>query len=220
MEVFKELKIKFESDIEGFKNVMLNKKASDWKVSFSREFNAIEFEYLGNKFDAATIFLTLKLEDCSARVSNIVPTKKFELSIREYNALLDEFYKIFLSGLSMAGVTVCPPTSELFDPLTVISKEALNKLVLFCNCANKSTGSSHPLDRERWLEFIYQTLIDGNYFDPSLLQRFLQDEDFWGKKDSWVMGKSAWSQEKASELALQYESLYEAMAFCKERLDG
>ncbi len=219
MKIFRELFIFSETNLEGLKETLLATKKAGWKSEYSKEFNAIEFAYYGSKYDKAIVFLTFKFKDGLAKVTNIIPQEKGELSIEEYNQLLEFFYQTFLYGLVIDGVEIKQPSSDIFDPLSEISKEALDKLIMFCNLANKSTGSSHPCDRERWLDFIFQTVIDERPFDASLLQRFLSDEDYWGKVGAGVIGKSAWSQEKAFELSIEYENYYDAMAYCKEKLE-
>lgn len=100
-----------------------------------------------------------------------------------------------------------------------ISESALNKLTLFCNAANKSTGSSHPCDEERWFDFICQTVDDGRVFDYDTLSKFLQDEEYWGKKEKGflgVIGQFAWSVENAQELASEYDNYVRILQYYKK----
>lgn len=78
-------------------------------------------------------------------------------------------------------LNISQPSNDIFEPTTIISKVALEKLKVFCILANKSTGSSRPSDRERWFDFICQTVDDGKMFKYSTLANFLQDEKYWGK---------------------------------------
>lgn len=83
------------------------------------------------------------------------------------------------------------PTSDQFDPLSCISETALEKLESFCNAANKSTGSHHPCDEERWFDFICQTVEDERLMDYSIFSNFLMDEEYWGNHpkvdwEAWV----------------------------------
>lgn len=52
----------------------------------------------------------------------------------------------------------------------------------------RTTGSSHPCDEERWFDFICQTVDDGRVFDYDTLSKFLQDEEYWGKKEKGFLG--------------------------------
>lgn len=91
------------------------------------------FNYIENEVDKAqvSIFFGNRNDVTKLKVTNIVPTIKAELKISEL-------------------------TSYEFNPLTFISSNALAKLKTFNLNANKSTGASHPCDKERWFEFICQ----------------------------------------------------------------
>ena len=64
---------------------------------------------------------------------------------------------------------------------------------LFSTCANKSTGSIHPLDRKRWFDFICLAYKNNDYreLSESYLEVFLVEE-------------FGWSQKWASKLASEY----------------
>lgn len=92
-----------------------------------------------------------------------------------------------------------------------MTQQELDKLESFCNAANKTTGSTHPMDRERWFDFICLTVEDNNVIDSTILARFLQDESYWGKRPEdylGAMGKYAWSEQLASILSY-YREKYE-----------
>lgn len=159
--------------------------------------------------------------DGYVKVCNIVPLQKNQLTIEEYNQLLDLFYndiaKVY--GQTHEDIKVVGPSSGCFNPLDYISESALNKLTLFCNTANKSTGSSHPCDEERWFDFICQTVDDGRVFDYDTLSKFLQDEEYWGKKEKGflgVIGQFAWSDENAQELASEYDNYVRILQYYKK----
>ena len=112
--------------------------------------------------------------------------------------------QIRLSGISIVG-----PETDVFDPLKCISQEALHKLEKFCNMANKTTGSLHPCDEERWFDFICQTVIDRQVFDYDTIFRFLSDEEYWGTREPGyvgAMGRFAWDENLAAELASEYDN--------------
>ena len=62
----------------------------------------------------------------------------------------------------------------------------------FSILANHGTGSSHPLDRERWFAFLLCCHRDRCELDTDMLQR-------------WLMEQGDWSFERASDLAIEYE---------------
>lgn len=136
-------------------------------------------------------------------------------------AVLQKFYEDIIIPYTASNyeITISAPSSDEFDPTTVITSTALTKLTAFCNGTNKSTGSSQPCDQERWFEFICQTVDDGMMFDCSTLAAFLQDESYWGKKDPemiGVMGSFAWDEEHACQLASEYEKACAILQFYKE----
>ena len=135
--------------------------------------------------------------------------------------ILDLFYNDIAKGYGQThdDIKVVGPSSGRFNPLDYISESALNKLTLFCNAANKSTGSSHPCDEERWFDFICQTVDDGRVFDYDTLSKFLQDEEYWGKKEKGflgVIGQFAWSDENAQELASEYDNYVRILQYYKK----
>ena len=95
-----------------------------------------------------------------------------------------------------------------------------SKLERFCNAANKSTGSSHPCDEERWFDFICQTVEDDRTFDYDTIYRFLMDEDYWGKKEEGfigAVGHFAWDEEHADELATEYDNYVRILTYYRDK---
>jgi hypothetical protein len=64
-------------------------------------------------------------------------------------------------------------------------------LKCFSSLANKSTGRSHPLDEERWLDFIIAAHRGGRPLDPEQLSR-------------WLIQVERWSDYIAQDLASDY----------------
>lgn len=183
----------------------------------------LSFDYIGKVVDKARVFIYIKdiLTDEEIRVVNIVPLQKSQLSVEEYNAVLLRFYDDIIKPYKEDGtdLEISKPSDDSFDPRTVITDIALEKLELFCSLANKSTGSSHPDDRDRWFDFICQTVDDGKIFDYEILAQFLQDEDYWGKKEdnfNGVIDNCAWSEEQAYKLADEYESACDILEYYKQ----
>ena len=225
MHIYKELSFVGDKPaFDAFKENAPSFVRGDWKYSQSdRMKDYIAFEYLGNKVDQAEVYIYYG-QDTWRRgyitVGNIVPLKKNQLSIEEYNAVLDLFYEeiIVPNQSRLNGIKVVGPESDIFNPLNYISKEALEKLERFCNNANKTTGSSHPSDEERWFDFICQTVDDNQTFEFNTIYRFLMDEDYWGKKEPGfigAMGRFAWDEERASELAVEYDKYVRLLVYYK-----
>ncbi len=197
-------------------NWKLEKKSERWK-------EYLFFDYIGELTDKArvSIYIGDLNEKEEIKVGNIIPLEKNELNIDEYNAVLLKFYDEVIKPYKEHGteLVISQPSDDVFDPTLIISEEALGKLKSFCLAANKSTGSSHPSDQERWFDFICQTVDDGKMFNSSTLANFLQDEVYWGKKPDGfigVMGRFAWDEEHAYELATEYVALCEILNYYKK----
>lgn len=210
--------LSFKKDIKQF-------VTEDWNYNIDKNTIAeyLTFTYTGDKEENAMVCICdskYNGEPCY-RIVNIVPLNTDELSMEQYNHLVKLFYEDIISKYKEVyrELEIVGPTSDIFDPCDVISQTALRKLELFCNMANKSTGSSHPCDQERWFDFICQTIDDNRIFDYDTLANFLQDELYWGAKKSGaigVMGRFAWSAEKAYELASEYEAACNILKYYRE----
>lgn len=208
----------FVKDVKKFAvgNWRVEKQTDSWK-------NYLFIDYIGEEVDKArvSIYIGNIEKENEIKVNNIIPLDKNRLNVDEYNSVLMKFYSDVIKPYKESGtdLSISQPSEDIFNPLTVISEEALIKLKAFCGGANKSTGSSHPCDKERWYDFICQTVEDGRMFDATTLANFLQDENYWGKKSNdniGVIGDFAWSEEKAYELALEYESLCGILEYYKK----
>ncbi len=82
----------------------------------------------------------------------------------------------------------------------LLSDESCRKFRKFSRTANKSTGRAHPSDEEKWLEFIYSILKNGEYLAIEDLRFFLQED--------------RWDEQTALELSLDYEYGYETHKGC------
>lgn len=226
MKIFRELYFRGNPDqLQNFTNDIRKYVASDWEYGRSDRYGSswIYFDYSGDKVDNARVCISTGeyIQQCELKVNNIVPMEKNQLSIEEYNAVLQKFYEDIIIPYTASNheVYITEPSSDEFNPLTVISHEALRKLEAFCNGANKSTGSSHPCDQERWFDFICQTVDDGKIFDYSTLADFLQDESYWGEKEPdcpGAMELSAWDEEHAYQLASEYENACVLLQYYKK----
>lgn len=227
MHIYKELSFVGDKPaLDDFKNNAPSFVSGDWKYSTSdRMKDYIAFDYLGNRVDKAEVSIYYghnSWREGYIKVVNIVPLEKNHLSIEEYNAVLDLFYAEIIkpNEAKLQGIKIVGPESDVFDPLQYITQDALAKLERFCNGANKTTGSSHPSDEERWFDFICQTVDDDQTFDYDTIYRFLMDEDYWGKREPGfigVMGRFAWDEEHAGELAAEYDNYVRLLNYYKDK---
>ena len=148
---------------------------------------------------AAAVFLTQK-EEGLFYVPNVVPRDRRELSHDEYNGLVAEFCDRFVRpAADRTGVHV-ELTDTQADLSRWLSPAAAQKLLAFSRAANRSTGSSHPSDQDRWMDFIVAAHRDGSRLDAHTLRR-------------WLTVVDSWPPEVAQRLALEYEFGKEVLAF-------
>ena len=83
-------------------------------------------------------------------------------------------------------------SADVQSPEDWMSPTSAELLKRFSRNANKSTGSSHPFDRERWHEFIIGLHAERREIDTEKLGRWLQDVE-------------RWSDEAAIDLIIEYE---------------
>ncbi|WP_247896624.1 hypothetical protein [Azospirillum argentinense] len=123
--------------------------------------------------------LVLWSEPEGFKVTNIVPRDVGELGIANYNWLLQDFIeRLARPAAARTGfsVEVTAARQRLKDWM---SSEAADALRRFSAAANKSTGSSHPLDRRRWLAFLMSAHRDATALDAEQLVRWLTEVEGW-----------------------------------------
>jgi len=151
---------------------------------------------------AATLVLTQK-DPGTFFVSNIIPTSKHQLSYREYNSILEEFYERALRpSVERCGLTAVLTEAQA-DLDHWMTRATAEKLRAFSACANKNTGAAHPSDRERWNDFVLSAYQDGSSMDASTLRR-------------WLIESDGWPSELADQFALEYEYGRELLTFAEE----
>lgn len=136
----------------------------------------------------ATLYLSPQNND--VYVPNIVPTDIGSLEMGQYNDLLMEFVDRTAQGVANLGLEM-DIGSDQVDLSSELNPDVYSALKLFSRTSNRSTGSSHPSDRDKWMEFI-SALVDSGYsLSPGLLQEWLVAD--------------GWPEETAFDLILQFE---------------
>jgi len=141
-------------------------------------------------FAAATLWLWS--ESDGYKVSNIVPLEIGKLAYSQYNALLQDFEKTIAAPAARKvgfRVETTPARQSIEDWVSLDAATALHR---FSRAANKSTGSGHPLDRERWFQFLIQAHRDNSRLDTESLAR-------------WLIEIEGWDEDHAHELVIEYE---------------
>ena len=135
-------------------------------------------------------------------VPNVVPLEYGFLSYQQYNELLAEFAEIVLEPVvKECGVEYSLSQGEISD-IDLLGQECARLLRAFSSCANKSTGSAHPMDRERWLAFI-AAAPDSNSVSADDVQRLLEEQ--------------GWDEDSAYRLAVQFEFGQELIEYVRAK---
>jgi len=203
LEMFKDLSIRGDpAQLDAFINDVSAHLAPGWSRHLEGEKNLREMalsvedhQYAfrrkaGNGLPAAGLFLIRRQDRLD--VTNIVPQQARELSKAQYNAILDEF--VDRNARPAAGrlglmIELTPDRRPITHWL---SEEAARRLRSFSGAANKGTGSSHPMDFQRWAAFLIQVHREEAALDSGTLQR-------------WLIEEEGWPEEKAIDLTIEFE---------------
>jgi len=181
-----------------------------WKRAVEREENASSlgekaycFEHSeGDGLRNAGLTLFEK-ENNTWYVPNIVPIKTGQLSHNEYNDLLNSFIDSIVKPVIIGSPVQIEITNNQIFLEDVVGIEATDKLKRFSILANMSTGSSHPMDKGRWFDFLFTVSNKGVELDTDLLMSSLI--------------KQGWSEESAHELAIEFEFAQGLLDYAKGR---
>jgi hypothetical protein len=132
-------------------------------------------------------------------VSNIVPMGQQQLRYDEYNVVLDEFVNRFARAVAdRLGLTLVV-TDGVLRIESKLSPAAFDALKSFSIGANKSTGSSHPMDADRWFAFVVLAHKDRSPLASDDLGRWLRSE--------------GWDDDQAFGLIVEYEQFRNLLRF-------
>ena len=123
--------------------------------------------------------LTLREQPDGYTVANIVPLENGDLSVSRYNDVLNDFLdRVVNPALTDSDVEVkVTPRRQTITDWT--SSSAASALHTFSACANKSTGTGHPADQERWFRFLFAAYDTDSRLDTDLLGRWLVEVEDW-----------------------------------------
>ena len=142
---------------------------------------------------AASLWLVPRHSRNEWWVSNIVPGDAGSLTFDEYNDILQEFHDLFVRPVADRLQVVTVRRGKMDEDLQDwMTPDAANLLRDFSRSANRSTGSSHPMDRDRWFAFLTRVHRDRRGPDATTLER-------------WLVEHENWSETVASEIAIEYE---------------
>ena len=201
LEVFQELNLRARTDRSTIRAAILAHLPPEWSHDQKREdevkVNGVSAEEVivlqrsaAGAIPGARVFLWG--ETNGYRISNIVPIEVNELGISLYNQVLRDLVEQVARPASKAGGFDMIVSDDLQTIEDWLDPEAARLLRVFSSAANKSTGASHPMDRNRWFDFIISVHGSGPRFDPEKLAR-------------WLIEVELWQEDTAHDLAGEYE---------------
>jgi hypothetical protein len=199
MKVFRELLIhtnqqKLEEIVSTLEkelpNNWIRNKVSEKKIESSSSIKYYIFTCDNtNSLESASVFL-VKNKDDNYRIGNIVPKDLNKLSKDQYNAILVSIYNLLrpICENFKVEITISTDDQSIEDWLTESSSK---KLKSFSILANKSTGSGHPSDEERWFSFIVSVHINNDKISTTRLSNWLMEQ--------------GWHEDTALQLIIEFE---------------
>lgn len=185
MKTFKELKIKATKDkliflVDKLQNIehldfkYVSDKSGDYANMIGLKSNEV-LTFESPEIKGAIAFVWLIIDERGLRITNITPNKSGQLSIEQYNAIIDSFYeKVIKPNIDNDyQVVLSTDTKTIVD---YAGKEVADKLLIWIKSANKSTLNTHPLDFERWASFLITAHENDSELTTTQLERFLIEE--------------------------------------------
>lgn len=212
IEVFQDLLLHTKSgDLGSIRTALVKNQTAEWQHSAGSEAELLK--YSGSKEDIIQFVhdsnglpragLTLWERESGYAVTNIVPAEKSELSVIEYNALLQDFVRQVVQPAQTEAGFFVKITGSVRGLDTWISKESAVLLQRFSALANKSTTNSHPSDGKRWEQFVISVHLEGARLGTDILIQWLIEIDGWDERSS---SKLAIDYEKGLSLLATYDS--------------
>lgn len=188
MPVFQDLVLESWLDPADFRKALLGALEIPWKHAVPQEkvltrampvqHNVIVFSReKSDGIDAC--YLSLMLYEEGFKVTNIVPRDVRELGIERYNLILADFLRSVVQRAAKEfniRVILSEPTLSLS---TLVGEQAVPALEAFLSGANKGTGSAHPSDRRRWLEFLVTVHRQSKRPEGEAFERWLVEMEGW-----------------------------------------
>jgi hypothetical protein len=202
MEIFRELAITLnQTNREDFIKMLEEHLPAPWLHNVEAESQIkkygggptqYSFKWRGtDDLPSASLWLT-EMRCDELQVTNIVPTEVGKLTRSQYNSILLRFVEdVLRPAAELAGVQY-RLSGENTSVEETLGPSLAAALTHFSDCANKSTGSAHPSDFERWCRFLVEAHHASVSLDGHTLGRLLNEE-------------LRWPMELANDLVIEYE---------------
>jgi hypothetical protein len=184
--MFRDLKIGLNGmDPAAFVQAVADRLTGGWRRDHDRE-DATEqsgmpeyfvFTKDGDKeLSPVHLFLTqLHEHEDELWLANIISFRR-SLSYSQYNAVIDSLLSSGLSAVAAEKGAEIVTTSGEQSIQDLVPPFVAAQLQLFSNAANKATAGTHPLDRERWMQFLVALHRSGSELNVDVLGRWLKEQ--------------------------------------------
>jgi hypothetical protein len=135
-----------------------------------------------------------------ASVTNVFPILKGSLTRAEYNAIMAEFHRRFVKPAAREAGVKATLSEENVSIETWVSPRTAELLRRFSRLANRSTGTTHPLDEHRWFEFVWAAHTERTGLPAEILAQWLEEDE-------------GWPEDQAFKVAQEYEKGRALLAF-------
>lgn len=212
MKTFKELKIISQldklillvekiqtSNLEGF--VYEKEKATDYANMIGLKKNQV-VTFLCPEIKGAIASVWMVADKNELRITNITPHNSRQLSIEQYNAILDYFFEIVIKpNIDGNYQVILSSDSKTIEDYAGV--QVAKKLRAWITLANKSTLNTHPNDFERWASFVIEAHLKNSKLNTTELEKYLIEEI--NIPDYELVGKILTDYEYGRDLLKEYD---------------
>ena len=156
----------------------LEKETTDYAIHTFKEIREVAVfasPVILNK--KATVWLILSGRE--VRITNIVPVQASSLSYYEYNSIFDRFFDQKISPAAKIAKVDALSTAPEIHMEELVGNETYEKLTIWEITSNSDSGNGHPLDFERWADFLITAFTYKSNITPQLLKRWLLEDRGW-----------------------------------------
>lgn len=203
IEKYQDLYIDFEKDALSVITQISDNLSENWSRNLKSEqtlnniANIKQYCFSLNTPKQQYCNLWLIERDGQLTVSNIVPNENNQLTIQEYNRILNYFVT---ENIDNTPIKYHITKNNLYIE-DILGESIAKKFKKFSRTSNMSTGHSHPSDEKKWLDFLYSMISEEKYLSTDELIYFLT--------------RDGWNEETAFDLALDMEYGITLMKYAK-----
>jgi hypothetical protein len=203
LEIYADLKITGEEDLESFLESLGEKLPEGWsrnrkaETGLSVPSNWRQYCFhcdSRNGRIAGDVWVSCSPQE-GAYVSNVLPgveTGVSSLTPAQYHEILESFRDEVLLPVTRGKHVQVYLGDYTVDIEHWLSENTAKLLRGFSRLANRSSGSSHPHDRRRWFDFIIAAHAEHAKLHADELSK-------------WLVESEGWTDDVAQDLALEYE---------------